>query len=82
MSFGGFILGALMMVAGFYMVARTNWFLENLGDLGTMIGVYGKSWMSWKLFGVILILAGFMVAFGLFGFFIQEILGGLLNFGR
>ncbi|MBI3250727.1 MAG: hypothetical protein HYZ61_02700 [Candidatus Andersenbacteria bacterium] len=81
MSFGSFIFGFLIMIVGMFMVIRTNWFLENLGDLGSMIGVYDKSWLSWKAFGVFLIFLGFSIAFSLFTILIKATIGQLFVFG-
>lgn len=81
MTFGGFILGVILMAVGFLAVWKTNWFLENLGDVGEMIGVYDKPWLSWKTLGVAFIFIGFMIAFGLFQVFFAAIFGRIFLFG-
>lgn len=81
MSLGFFILGALMMIVGFMAVWKTNWFLQNLGDIGQVFGAFNASWMSWKLFGVFLILFGFLIAFNILGLFFSLTLGRFLRFG-
>jgi len=74
-TFLGFSIGTLMMILGFFTVARTDWFLRNLGDLGEAFGAVGARWLSWKIFGLIFIVVGFFIAFDLFG----VIFGGLLT---
>jgi hypothetical protein len=64
MSVGGFLLGLIMMVLGFLMVRRTDAFLEYFGDVGEAIGSTDR-WSSWKVIGIICMLLGFLVAFGL-----------------
>lgn len=81
MSFGLFILGALMMGVGFLAVWKTNWFLENLGDIGELFGS-GQQWLSWKLVGLVLMFLGFLVAFGLLELFFAATIGGLFGFGN
>lgn len=81
MTFGGFILGLIIFAAGFMMVWRTNWFVENWGDIGQLIGINNAMWASWKLFGIFLILLGFLVAFGLLQLFFWATIGGLFSFG-
>jgi len=81
MTFGGFILGSIIFSIGFAAVWKTTWFLENLGDIGTMLGVYNKPWLSWKSFGLLFMIVGFLIAFGLFGVFFNLLFGRLFNFG-
>ena len=80
MTFGSFLLGFFMMVIGFLAVARTNWFVEDMGDLSTVFG-NGKTWLSWKTLGLILLIFGFMLAFGLFQLFFEATIGGFFNLG-
>lgn len=81
MSFGGFIVGLIMMVIGFFAVRKTDWFLQNLGDLSEMLGAMNARWLSWKLFGALFLIVGFMFAFGLFGPFFQATVGQFFEFG-
>lgn len=81
MSFGVFLLGVLLATAGFFMVWKTFWFERNFGDIGAAFGLYGSTWMSWKLIGLVLILLGFMIAFGLFELFFRVTFGQLFNLG-
>lgn len=81
MSIGGFILGLILMVAGFFMVWRTNIFLTSFGDISELFGATGASWLSWKIVGMILMVIGFLVAFGLLSLFFQLTIGRLFQFG-
>lgn len=82
MTFGGFILGLVLFGFGFLLVWRTNWFIENFGDLGMIIGWQNASWLSWKLLGMFLMLMGFLIAFGLLQAFFAVTIGGLFGFGN
>ena len=81
MTIGFFLLGSVMMGAGFFMVYRTDLWREWFGDLGAAIGIYGSSWLSWKLFGIVLMLLGFLVAFGLIEIFFWLTIGRLFRGG-
>ncbi|MEX0649654.1 MAG: hypothetical protein WD200_01480 [Candidatus Andersenbacteria bacterium] len=81
MSFGGFIFGIFLMGIGFLAVYKTYWFEQNLGDVGAVFGINDQPWMSWKFFGIVLMLIGFLVAFGLLSFFFQVTIGRFFNFG-
>lgn len=81
MSFPGFVVGVIMMIIGFFAVRKTDWFLQNLGDLSEMFGAMNARWLSWKLFGVVFLLLGFMIAFGLFEAFFAATIGPLFQFG-
>lgn len=82
MSFGGFIFGAFIMLVGFLAVYKTTWFEQNMGDLGTVVGVHDKPWLSWKVFGLVMLMLGFLIAFGLLSLFFEITIGRLFFFGR
>lgn len=75
LTFLGFLAGFAMMIVGFFTVWKTQWFIRNFGDLGQALGAIGATWMSWKLFGLIFLLLGFLLAFDLF----DNIFGGILT---
>lgn len=81
MTLTGFIIGVLMMVVGFVCVRKTDLLLRYLGDISVLFGAMNASWLSWKIVGVILLLLGFMIAFGLFQAFFYLTLGPIFNFG-
>lgn len=81
MSLGGFFIGLVMMAAGFLMVWKTQIFIQLFGDLGVAFGAVGAPWMSWKLFGVVLLLLGFLIGFGLFETMFSATLGRLFFVG-
>lgn len=78
MTFGMFILGALVMGIGFTMVWRTNVWTDFFGSLDYAVGV---SWITWKSLGIFLMFVGFLLAFGLIGLFLQRIFGNGFSFG-
>ena len=77
-----FFLGFLMMIIGFLIVWRTNYLVQWFGDIGEAFGAVGMPWLSWKLFGIILLFVGFFVAFGLFEAIFAVTLGRLFSFGQ
>jgi len=81
MSFGFFVLGTLMMVAGFFMVWKTAWWDNNWGDIGAIVGVHGSSLTSWKLAGVIFLFVGFLIGFGILEAFFHITIGQFLPTG-
>lgn len=68
------------MVIGFLAVWKTDWFLQNLGDLSMLFGS-SQQWLSWKVVGLILMLVGFLVAFGLIQLFFAVTFGQLFRLG-
>lgn len=81
MSIGGFFIGIIIMAIGFAAVRYTDWFLRNFGDLGEAFGAFNASWLSWKVAGLLLLLIGFLVAFGLVQLFFNATIGRLFTFG-
>lgn len=72
MAFASFILGLLVMGAGFTMVWRTNRWEEFFGSFEYAVGI---SWLSWKTVGIGLIFVGFLVTFGLLQAFFAATVG-------
>ena len=81
MTFGGFILGAVIMTIGFFFVYRTSWFVQNFGDIGELFGLTNTTWASWKFIGVFFMVVGFLIAFGLVQLFLRETLGRFFLIG-
>jgi len=75
MTFAAFIIGLIIMLIGFTMVWRTNKWEEYFGSFAYAIGV---AWLSWKAVGIILLVAGFLVTFGLVEAFLSATLGRLI----
>lgn len=70
------------MAIGFVMVWKSQWFIQSFGDLGSMVlGLTGYSFLSWKLFGMILMVLGFLLMTGLLDLFLRLTIGRLLIFG-
>lgn len=82
MTLVGFLIGLVMMAVGFLTVWKTNYLIQWFGDIGEAFGVVGMPWMSWKMFGVILLFLGFFIAFGLFEAVFTATLGRLFTIGE
>ena len=80
-TFAGFFIGLIMMVAGFLIIWKTSYMLQWFGDISTLFGAVGARWLSWKIVGVIFLFLGFMIAFGLFQSFFALTLGRLFTIG-
>ena len=81
MSFASFIIGLAIFGVGFLSVWKTTWFDQNMGDPGVAFGMQGSPLMSWKLIGLVLMLVGFLAAFGILQGFIGATIGGLFTTG-
>jgi hypothetical protein len=82
MGFVTFVLGAIMMTVGFLAVVRTEAFLRYFGDVSNVFGLVGAQWLSWKVLGILLLLFGFLIAFGIFGALFHLTIGQLFNIGE
>lgn len=77
-----FFVGFLLMAIGFVIVWKTNYLLQWFGDIGEAFGAVGMPWLSWKVFGVILLGVGFFVAFGLFQSILSVTIGRFFKVGE
>ncbi|MEX1997338.1 MAG: hypothetical protein WEA04_01515 [Candidatus Andersenbacteria bacterium] len=80
MTLGSFFLGLALMIIGFLCVRKTDALLRYFGDISEVFGLINAQWISWKVFGVALMIVGFMVAFGLLQAFLILTIGRLFNF--
>jgi hypothetical protein len=57
------LLGLTLIAAGFLVIWKTNWFVENFGSIGWAEEHLGSggTWSFYKILGVILILAAFII---------------------
>jgi len=78
MTIGGFLIGLALFGLGFLMVWRHRSFRDYMGDLGAFFGMPGSGWLSWEVLGSILMVVGFLVAFGVFQIFAQQLLQSLV----
>lgn len=81
MSLGLMLLGLVLLAIGFFMVWKTNLFLQWFGDIGEMLGFVNANWLSWKVLGMLLMILGFLLATNLLQLFLQVTLGRLFLFG-
>jgi len=77
-TFGGFILGLALFLIGLFMLWRSDAWRQNVGSLNTILQS-DKEWLDWNFIGIILMLAGVIIAFGLFQTFIALTVGRLIN---
>ncbi len=74
MIFTRIIIGLIVVVAGYYLTAKSDWLVDNFGRIAWFeehLGTEGGSRTFYKILGVIVIVLGFMYLTG----FLQEILG-------
>ena len=65
MTLGNFIGGLLIATAGFLLVWKSEWIINNLGRIPWAeqhLGSEGGSRLMYKLIGIIIIMAGFLQA--------------------
>jgi hypothetical protein len=80
MSIGFFLFGISLMAIGFFAIWKTPWFIENLGEISDLLQFQSTKYLNWKTFGLILMIMGFIIAFGLFELFFQVVFGRFINF--
>ena len=70
---GGFILGMILIGVGGLMVWKSNRLRQTVGDLATLIGY---NWLDWPVIGVVAMLVGALIAFGILQTILGVVLGG------
>lgn len=79
------IVGIILAAAGGFMVAKTEWFLQNFGRLSWFeekLGSDGGSRLGWKLLGLIIAFIGIIMMTGSGDSFFGWVLSPLINVGR
>ena len=79
MTIGKFIIGLLVAGVGFLLVWKSEWLLNNFGRINfaeKYLRGSGGTRLMYKIFGVIIIIIGFMYVTDL----TRKVFGGLLNF--
>ncbi len=79
MTVGSFFLGFVLFVAGFFAVWRTRILRDYVGDLSTLVGAPEHEWLDWKLLGVIAMLLGILIMFGIFPLLWQLTVGSFFR---
>ncbi|MFP4514447.1 MAG: hypothetical protein ACLFNO_00335 [Parcubacteria group bacterium] len=77
-----FILGALIIAAGVYVVLKTEIVLKNFGSSSYFernLGSEGGSRLGYKLLGLLLIFLGLVIMLGISGDFMRFLLAPLLR---
>jgi hypothetical protein len=80
-----FILGALIIALGIYMVLKTELVLKNFGSNSFFernLGTEGGSRLGYKLLGLLLIFLGLVIMLGMSGNFLGFILSPLLKLNQ
>jgi len=65
-----FLGGMLLVGVGSFLVIKSEWMLQNFGAIAWAeqnLGFEGGSRLFYKLLGIVLVLIGFVIAFGLIG---------------
>ena len=76
-------LGLLIAAAGFVIVAKSEWILNNFGRMGFFedhLGTEGGSRLGYKLIGMLVIFIGTMIATDLINGFLEWMLSPLLQY--
>lgn len=79
---GRLIIGGLGVALGFYMVTKTEWWLNTFGRIHWAekhLTTSGGSRIMYKIIGIIFILLSFTYITGLWGPFIRWVLSPLLR---
>jgi hypothetical protein len=66
---GRIILGLIITAIGFLFVWKTPWLVNNFGRIPwfeAKLSSFGGSWTAYKLFGIIMIIVGLLIATNLY----------------
>jgi len=77
------LLGLLIIGAGVFFVAKTEWFINNFGRIAWFedkLGSDGGSRLGYKLIGILLIFAGIIIMTGSSGGFLGWALSPILKY--
>lgn len=80
-----FILGFFVVIAGFLMVWKSEWLLDNFGRINFFeehLGTEGGSRLGYKLIGCAAIIIGIMMITGLIGGFLGWVLSPLTKYAN
>ena len=73
-----YFLGIGVMVVGFFMIAKTDWFMQNFGRNNWAeehLGTEGGSRLMYKLLGILFIVGSFLGMTGMLGEIFISIFG-------
>lgn len=80
-----FIVGIIITLVGYSLVAKTEAYLSNFGRIEFFerkLGVEGGSRLGYKLIGLLGIFIGVMVFFNMWGGIMSWLLGPILRLGQ
>lgn len=78
-TLGSFVLGLLIIAVGFFMIWKTHRWQEYVGSLNDILGYPQWSWLDWDTLGVLTMVIGAVVMFGLFQTFLMLTVSRLLR---
>jgi hypothetical protein len=79
------IVGLIIIVIGFLVVAKSEWLLNNFGHIGFFeqhLGMEGGSRLGYKLIGLLAVFIGILIATNLIGGFLGWLLSPLLKYNK
>ena len=77
-----FFIWVALTVAGFMMIWKAEWILQNFGRIDwaeEKLGTSGGTRLFWKLFGLAIIAGAFLHLFGFWGSILDGIFGSLFR---
>jgi hypothetical protein len=80
-----FIIGLIIMLVGFLLVWKSEWFLNNFGRIGWFeqhLGSSGGTRLGYKLLGMFTVFIGLLVVIGLIDGFLGWVLAPVINIYR
>ena len=78
-------IGLLIIAAGFFLVVKTEWFLNNFGRIAWFedkLGTEGGSRLGYKLVGIVCLIIGIIIMTGSGSDFGRWILSPLLKYNQ
>jgi len=79
------IIGLIIIIVGFLLIAKAEWFLNNFGRIGFFerhLSTDGGSRLGYKLLGMLIIFLGMLILTNLIGGLLTWILGPYLRMYR
>lgn len=80
--FGQIVAGILIVIVGYFLVAKSEWLLNNFGRIAWFeqhLGIEGGTRLFYKLLGILIIVMGFMYATGMLQALIKKFFGPLFG---
>jgi hypothetical protein len=75
-----FFIGLGLLLVGFLLIAKSEWFFRNFGRIDwaeSHLGTEGGTRLFYKFLGILIIILGFTVMFGMWGGLMEATFGRL-----